>query len=415
MRLFGKIFVLLFSYQLVMAQESMPAEPVICHYTEQDSFTEILPDKALLSNNRLSNGAAIEVTYIDFPEGAKAAYQQAITIWQKYLFSTQTIRIKATWVSLSAGVLSVTGATRIYKNFSNAPYSDLWYPVALAEAIAAKDLNNGDYEIEMKVNSNINWYLGTDGRAQSGKYDLTTVILHEVAHGLGFSSSMKLVNNNTQGQYGQSGNAYIYDTFLQNSSKIKLTDATIFGNPSTSLKDILTGNALFFGLKDPKFASTLPKLYAPTTYSEGSSISHFDESTYPQGNPNSLMSPNVRSAEVNQNPGELLLNCLKDLGWQIIGMEGAITGTENVQEQALDVLVFPNPVVDIVNVAFPLTNQPRNISIELINTTGKCLQIIEKQAVIVETIPLDLQYLNEGVYLLKIKDGNKIITKKLVK
>lgn len=417
MRLSGKIFLFLLTYQTVFGQvESMPAEPVICYYTEQDSFTQILPDSNFLSNARVMNTSSIQVSYVDFPEAAKTAYEKAMSIWSKYLYSSQPIRIKATWTSLSTGVLAVTGSTRIYKNFSNAPFQNVWYPASLAEAISGKDLNDGDFEIEMKINSNMNWYFGVDSKSQAGKYDLITVVLHEIAHGLGFSSSMKLVNSNTQGQYGQSGSNYIYDMFLQNAGKIKLTNSGVFGNPSTDLKSALTGNALYFGLRNSKYANTLPKLYAPTTFNEGSSISHFDESFYPQGNPNSLMSPNVRSAEVNQAPGDLLLRCLQDLGWQIVGLDGnTITANEYVVEPVLSAIIFPNPVLDVVKVAFPLRNQGRDVSIELFDLKGSTLLHIESQSITSETIPVDLSSLPDGTYILKVVDGSQIITKKLVK
>ncbi|MBA4849271.1 T9SS type A sorting domain-containing protein [Emticicia sp. BO119] len=417
MRLLGKLFLLLLTYQTALAQvESMPAEPVICYYTEEDSFTELLSDKDRLSNTRVLATSTIQVSYVDFPEAAKTAYEKAMSIWSKYLYSTQPIRIKATWTALSTGVLAVTGSTRIYKNFQNAPFQNVWYPVSLAEAISGKDLNEGDFEIEMKLNSNMNWYYGVDGKSQSGKFDLITVVMHEIAHGLGFSSSMKLVNSNTQGQYGQSGSNYIYDMFLQNVGKIKLTNNGVFGNPSTDLKAALTGNALYFGLRNSQYANFLPKLYAPTSFNEGSSISHFDETYYPQGNPNSLMSPNVRSAEVNQQPGDLLLRCLQDLGWQIVGIEGnPITANEYIVEPVLSAIIFPNPVADIVKVAFPLRNQGRDVSIELLDSKGRTIQRVDSQSITSETIPIDLSSLPDGVYVLKVVDGSQIITKKLVK
>ncbi|MDP0972089.1 hypothetical protein Q6294_34735, partial [Klebsiella pneumoniae] len=74
----------------------------------------------------------------------------------------------------------------------------------------------------------------------------------------------------------------------------------------------------YFGLKNTAFANSLPRIYAPTTFSEGSSISHFDENTYPAGSDNSLMLPSVRTAEVNHKPGELLLRALQEMGWYII-------------------------------------------------------------------------------------------------
>lgn len=420
MRFIITIIVALFFQQMSFSQDSMPVVPVVCYLSEQNSFTEIPAQEFISASSRLAATSNIEVTYIDFPEQAKVPFEQAVVIWEKYLISTQTIRVKATWSkTMSNSVLAETGATRIYRsstNIPNLPYSNVWYPTPLAEALSGKELNSGDFDMTVTLNANINWYYGTDAKAQAGRYDMITVMLHEIAHGLGFSSSMSIINSDTQGQYGQSGSAYIFDIFMQDSKKVKLTNTGVYGNPSTDLKTSLTSNALYFGLKNPTFATTLPRLYAPSPFKSGSSFSHFDESTYTVGTANSLMSPSVRAAEVNHNPGELLLNCLNEMGWQINGLNGyVVTDVENIPEQTFEVLVFPNPVEDIINVAFPLQTQPRAIKIDLLDNQGRTLQSLEKQGVTVETVSMDVSTLHEGMYFLRVLDGQKISVKKIVK
>ncbi len=420
MRFFITLSIYLIFLSKAFSQDSMPARPVVCYLSEQNSFTTILPPDFATTSARMAVTSNIEVTYIDFPASAKTAFEAAINIWEKYLISSQIIRVKATWSSsLGGSVLAETGATRIYKTSAgvpNLPYANVWYPAPLAEALSGKDLNAGDFEMTVSLNANVNWYFGLDARPQAGKYDMVTVMLHEIAHGLGFSSSMSVLTNGLQGQYGQSGSAYVFDVFVQDSRKINLTNTGIYGNPSQDLKNSMTSNALFFGLKNPKFASVLPRLYAPSPYKSGSSFSHFDESTYTVGSPNSLMSPSVRAAEVNQNPGELLLNCLNEMGWQINGLNGfVVTDTESIPEQKFDVKVFPNPANDFINIAFPLQNQARIIKIELIDSKGKILQIIENQVVTVETFVLDVRNISEGIYFLRVFDGEKLYTHKVVK
>lgn len=420
MRFIITIIVALFFQQMSFSQDSMPVVPVVCYLSEQNSFTEIPAQEFISVNSRLAATSNIEVTYVDFPEQAKVPFEQAVAIWEKYLISTQTIRVKATWSkTMSNSVLAETGATRIYRsstNIPNLPYTNVWYPTPLAEALSGKELNSGDFDMTVTLNANINWYYGTDAKAQAGRYDMITVMLHEIAHGLGFSSSMSIINSDTQGQYGQSGSAYIFDIFMQDSKKVKLTNTGVYGNPSTDLKTSLTSNALYFGLKNPTFATTLPRLYAPSPFKSGSSFSHFDESTYTVGTPNSLMSPSVRAAEVNHNPGELLLNCLNEMGWQINGLNGyVVTDVENIPEQTFEVLVFPNPVEDIINVAFPLQTQPRAIKIDLLDNQGRTLQSLEKQGVTVETVSMGVSTLHDGMYFLRILDGQKTSVKKIVK
>lgn len=420
MRFIISVIVALSLQQMSFSQDSMPVVPVVCYLSEQNSFTEIPAQEFISVNSRLAATSNIEVTYVDFPEQAKVPFEQAVAIWEKYLISTQTIRVKATWSkTMSNSVLAETGATRIYRsstNIPNLPYTNVWYPTPLAEALSGKELNSGDFDMTVTLNGNINWYYGTDAKAQAGRYDMITVMLHEIAHGLGFSSSMSIINSDTQGQYGQSGSAYIFDIFMQDSKKVKLTNTGVYGNPSTDLKTSLTSNALYFGLKNPAFANSLPRLYAPSPFKSGSSFSHFDESTYTVGTANSLMSPSVRAAEVNHNPGELLLNCLNEMGWQINGLNGyVVTDIENIPEQTFEVLVFPNPVEDIINVAFPLQTQPRAIKIDLLDNQGKRLQSLEKQGVTVETVSMDVSTLHDGMYFLRVLDGQKISVKKIVK
>ncbi len=418
MRYFVIIILFLSFRQPSFSQDSMPASRVVCYLSDQNSFTEIPAHEFILGSGRLSATSNIEVTYIDFPEQAKTSFEYAVAIWEKYLISTQTIRIKAAWSkTITNTVLAETGATRLYRNSAsipNLPYANVWYPTPLAEALSGKDLNAADFEMTITLNANINWYLGTDAKAQAGKYDIVTVLLHEIAHGLGFSSSMSV--NDSQGLYGQSGSAYVFDTFMQDSNKVKLTNSSVYGNPSIDLKTSLISNSLYFGLKNPVFANNLPRLFAPSPFKSGSSFSHFDESTYTVGSANSLMSPSVRAAEVNHTPGDLLLNCLNEIGWQINGLNGyVVTNVESIPEQNFDVLVFPNPVEDSVNVAFPLQKQPRAIKIDLIDNLGKVLQSIEKRDIMVETIAIDLVTLKEGMYFLKVVDGQKVLVKKIVK
>jgi hypothetical protein len=415
-------FIVIISFYLIFqnvafSQESLPGTPVICHFSEENSFTQILPEDFTTGNARLTATSNIEVTYIDFPEQAKIAFEKAVSNWEKYLISSQTIRLKATWsTNLTSTTLASTGATRIYKNFTNAPYSNVWYPVPLAEALSGKELNAGEYDIDLSINSKINWYYGVDAKAQTGKYDLVTVLMHEIAHGLGFSSSMSIVNNDTQGQYGQSGSAFVFDVFMQDSGKVKLTNTGIYGNPSLDLKKTLTSNALYFGAKNPKLANALPRLYAPSPFKDGSSFSHFDESTYPAGTANSLMSPSIRAAEVNQNPGDLLLNCLNEMGWQINGLKGyVVTDTEIITEENYDIKVFPNPFEGLLNITIPDQNQPRVVKVELLNNLGQIVQTAENQDITVGTTILNVNDLPGGIYFLRILDNSKMTVKKLVK
>ena len=81
------------------------------------------------------------------------------------------------------------GPTRWIKNFLGAPVADAYYPVALAEMLSQSNLNQTESEIKMKLNANASWYYETAGFTPNDNHDLVTLVLHELAHGLGFVSN----------------------------------------------------------------------------------------------------------------------------------------------------------------------------------------------------------------------------------
>lgn len=130
------------------------------------------------------------------------AFQRAASIWGATLDSPVTIRIGAAFLPLSCtasgAVLGSAGAAEIWTDFPNAPRANTWYPTALASKLAGADLTaQEDPHIIARFNSRLGlfpdclpgspFYLGLDRRA-NGQIDLVTVLLHEMAHGLGFQS-----------------------------------------------------------------------------------------------------------------------------------------------------------------------------------------------------------------------------------
>ena len=74
--------------------------------------------------------------------------------------------------------------------------------------------------LHLSVNSSINWYFGTDGQTPTTKYDLVTVALHEICHGLGFFDSFS--SDGSNGSFGLGVFPLIYDTFIENFTGNKL-------------------------------------------------------------------------------------------------------------------------------------------------------------------------------------------------
>lgn len=275
-----------------------------------------IPPPARSYRAKGSKGATIKVSYIGFPDGARTAMEFAITVLAAQLSSDVTINVYAQWLQMTEpGILASSGVTSYYKGSAfNAFNPFAYYPVTLAEKIAEEDLNtSGEPDIQIQFNSKINWYTGTDGTTPTDKYDLVTVVLHEMCHGLGFNDSMN--TNDTIGWYGFSSIPVVYDYFIENSSGIKLVDSTHFSNYSVELYTQLTGNQLYFqGPLLSNYASGQGALlYAPSKWAGGSSISHLNDKV-PLLN-NALMTPFIDKGEAIHDPGKVTMSILGDVGW----------------------------------------------------------------------------------------------------
>ena len=263
-----------------------------------------------------SNGASIKVSYTGFTSDAKTAMDSAVSILSSILPPGVRISVRATWIQMKdPTILGSSGASVYYKgSVFDAINPDVYYPVTLAEKIAGRGLNpDYDPDIQISFNSKINWYTGTDGNTSVDKYDLVTVVLHEMCHGLGFNDTMD--SNDTIGWYGFNSIPDIFDTFIENYAGRKLIDTIYFSNFSTDLYSQLTGGLIYFnGPLLSNFTSGIrARLYAPSKWASGSSISHLDENATLQVD--GLMTPFINKGEAIHNPGKLTMSILGDIGW----------------------------------------------------------------------------------------------------
>jgi len=138
-------------------------------------------------------------------------FQRAADIWGTLLESKVDIIVDASFASLecsaNSGVLGQASTIKIVGNFDKAPQQNVWYPIALANSIAGKDLDTTVSDIRATFNSQLDtpgclggvgWYYGMDGN-HGTKEDLLVVLLHELGHGLGFVG----VTNGTTGAMSQ--------------------------------------------------------------------------------------------------------------------------------------------------------------------------------------------------------------------
>ena len=252
----------------------------------------------------------IRFQFNGLPSSAVTAMNYAAGILESVFSSSVPITISVNWVPISTtGVLANSRANGFYPGWEiDAQVPLALYPVVLAEKITGFEINGpNEPDIILNINSNTDWYTGIDGKPET-RFDLVTVAMHEICHGLGFFESFGTEGG--FGGYGISGIPLVYDTFVENVVGQKLTNTNLFQNPSSVLRNYLQGDQLYF---KGNIASNRLKLYAPGEFEPGSSISHFDEVS--TATENSLMTPFIAKGEALHNPGPAAMKVFGDLGW----------------------------------------------------------------------------------------------------
>ncbi|MFZ9926436.1 MAG: hypothetical protein ACO3FB_01440 [Candidatus Nanopelagicaceae bacterium] len=283
--------------------------------------------------------STFNVTFISesrqqWPEDAKKAFLRATKIWS-YLFpSPVPIDVEAYWSPLEPGILGSArpGGARgggYFQDFAGAPERKLWYPAALANAINRdkKDLDDLNPEITARFNSNslyVSWYFGQDAKPGVRQYDFVTAVLHELGHGLGFISQetynerLKTFSNN---------NPTIFSGFVTNSSDRRLSDIS---NTDTNFASYVTSDLFWIGENGKAANQNSPiKLFTPTEYKSGSSVSHIDDTLYPKTAPNGLMSSSIGIQQAIHDPGPIALAMLEDMRGKTPG--SPLSGVQNLR------------------------------------------------------------------------------------
>ena len=295
-----------------------------------------------------ARAVVFEVTYADaqgegfydqaLGQARRTAFARAADCWSKHLSDAGTVRIETRFDNLGGSGTSATlgyaGPTLLHANFSGAPAGDVWYPAALADTIAGRDLAPGGADIIVVFNADVDgsvlgtmdWHYGEDVSTPAD-IDFQTVTMHELAHGLGFFSSF-----NSDGTWGFNGRPVVYDTGLVNSAGQRLIDLPAdAGN--------VTGAVFFDGASAAAaYAETggtgAVPVFAPSEWRGGSSISHWDEATF-QGE-EVLMTPYYDGGLRQIDP--ITLGLMDDLGWAIA--VPANDGATAVPEPAAAVLLM---------------------------------------------------------------------------
>ncbi|MEM6782771.1 MAG: T9SS type A sorting domain-containing protein [Bacteroidota bacterium] len=268
-----------------------------------------------------------------WPAAAQSAFVFATTIWGGQVDTPVDVVVDACWSNqLPLGALGGSAANAFVRDFSGAPQANVFYQVALANALANTDLNGATAEmttIFSTPNFFLSWYFGTDGNTPPGQQDFVTVVLHEIGHGLGFAGSAGISDGSGfgrcssfsggQGCINNGSFPYGFDLFVEDGGSVSLLASPPYTNPSSNLATILTGGTVNGNANLFIESSTggRQQLYTPSTYAPGSTYSHFNTPDYPD----ELMKHALTTGRAIHDPG-LALSFLEDFGWsQVIPVE----------------------------------------------------------------------------------------------
>lgn len=155
--------------------------------------------------------------------------EAAVNSWAETLHSDVPIVVVVRFAELFCeqgvgAILAGAGPLSAWSDLENpAALADTWYPAALAEALEGVELTGpptatGGGDITVVVNAFLDegclggghrWYYGLDNQAPETESSLYTVLLHELAHGLGM---LTFTDPNSGAELG--GSPAIYDRFL---------------------------------------------------------------------------------------------------------------------------------------------------------------------------------------------------------
>jgi len=248
-------------------------------------------------------------------------FNAAASVWEGRIDSPVTIRVDAALdpldCNVNSGVLGAAGPINGAIDFPNAPLSNTIFVIAQANSLAGQDLDPVNSDIAAVFNSSIGspgcltslqWWLGIGSPAPQGTISLFDTVLHEIGHGLGFLS---LVDSNGA-RVANFNDAFTVNLFDVNQNRA--WPAMTNGQRRASARN--NGGLVWNGPNVTSGAGVISngrtqgrlRMFAPSTFSLGSSVSHWDTVL----SPDELMEPFATATST----GCATILALRDMGWR---------------------------------------------------------------------------------------------------
>lgn len=318
--------------------------------------------------NLTVNGMTFNVTYQDVISGngigfddvthgsdRRATLEAVLSYIATVLDHTAEIDVNCETSLNSPGSSTLASAGTYYSTLTNGFKGG----AAFDRISTGTDPFGGVEDIFVQVNFGKTW--NSDLSAPSfGEFDLFTVLLHEISHGLGMTSLIE-----SDGTGGLS-NPNVYSTFdemLEDNSGTQLINPGSFTFQGT-LSDLTTGSCFYTGSNATAFEGGNIPIYTPNTFDNGSSIAHWD----PSYDVNAIMNPSLASGIQKRTYSGFEVRVLQDLGYTVdlqsdLALDITTTSPATVgTAQTLTITLNNDGPVAASNVTVTLDSFPANTS-----------------------------------------------------
>lgn len=262
---------------------------------------------------KLDGKSSFHLDTTGIPKNVLPAINYSFAMLDSIITSNIPIRVSIEFSKTSRSNVIATGEATSYEtNFSDLAQNKYFYPISLAEKISGSEINSTDKaDIHIVLNNNLSWHFGTTTNEIGAKFDFITLFTHEMIHGLGFQSMIKVLSNGADTSVTPS----IFDSFITDKKGLHLYPYYFKKGPD-AVKSLITCDSLYFW--NNKLNSIWPNsnatLYAPKYYAPGNSIHHIrvsdDAST-----PKSIMRPAFRPGDYMRGIDPFTRGILLTLGW----------------------------------------------------------------------------------------------------
>jgi hypothetical protein len=239
----------------------------------------------------------------------RASFERALDIWSDVLGggTDGAIVVSAVFDTTGGSVLAFASPNTYHANFGTG-LADRVYGAALANQLVQGDLNGaGTHEINITFGDAISWYYPESGVIPSTRTDFIGTAMHEIGHGLNFTSYMSA---STGAWFGGGTHPGIYNEFMVRLAGGVATPYTLLTQTERAEANV-NGQAFWAGPNVMAHYGTYASLYSPSPVQPGSSISHWGVFLS-----SDLMSPSIAAGVRQHNPG-LAAEAVADMGWEL--------------------------------------------------------------------------------------------------